>query len=77
LADGTQSDATEVELPAQGYPSSEQAVRNWFRGRFGCDPTELELGITIGAMARREATMARDGPDTWITSPAHTPRVHD
>jgi hypothetical protein len=77
MADTTQSNATEVELPGRGYPPSEEAVSNWFQARFGRDPTELELGVIIGAMARREAMEAQAGSDAWITGPARTPRVHD
>jgi hypothetical protein len=77
MADTMPSEATEVELPARGYPPSEEAVSNWFGGRFGHELTELELGVIIGAMAQREATKAQAESDTWITGPAHTPRVHD
>jgi regulator of protease activity HflC (stomatin/prohibitin superfamily) len=44
------------ELPAEGYPVSEEAVTNWFRGRYGCAPTAEELGAIINGMAQREST---------------------
>jgi hypothetical protein len=44
------------ELPAPGYPVSEEAVDHWFRQQHGRAPTELELGSIMGAMADRETT---------------------
>jgi hypothetical protein len=62
-----------AELPAPGYPVSEEAVEYWFRGRYGCAPTEQEIGAIIGAMAQREATPPRRGPDAsahgWVMGP--------
>ena len=50
------------ELPAPGYPVSEEAVDRWFREHRGRAPTDLELGAILGAMADREATPPCDGP---------------
>lgn len=77
MADITQNEAMRVELPARGYPPSEEAVSNWFRARFGRDPTELALGVIIGAMEQREATKPQDASDAWIRGPAGMPHVHD
>lgn len=61
------------ELPAEGYPIAEVAVTDWFRGRYGRAPTERELGAVMGAMAQREATPPRRGPDAdpqgWAVFP--------
>jgi len=81
MTDPGKSEAVQVELPARGYPPSEEAVSNWFRGRVGREPAELELGMIIGAMAQREATRPHDhgAPPTeaWITGPLPSRIVHD
>lgn len=64
---------TTKDLPALGYPVSEEAVEHWFRQRHGRAPTERELGAIIGEMAQREATQPHRGPDAdpqgWLTFP--------
>jgi hypothetical protein len=69
-----ETQAATRELPALGYPVSEEAVENWFRTRHGRAPTERELGAIIGEMARREATPPHQGPDAdpqgWVSGPA-------
>jgi hypothetical protein len=72
----TRSKARSVapELPAPGYPVSEEAVEYWFRQHHGRAPAEQELGAIMGEMAKREATPPRRGPDAdprgWATFPA-------
>jgi hypothetical protein len=66
-----------LELPAQGYPPSAEAVDDWFRKQHGRAPTDQEVGAIIGAMAQREATSPRSGPpgatDGWVTGPTAAP----
>jgi hypothetical protein len=65
--------STARELPARGYPVSEEAVEYWFFNRYGRAPAEQELGAIMGEMAKREATPPRRGPDAdpqgWVTFP--------
>jgi hypothetical protein len=60
-----------VQLPVPGYPMSEQAVTDWFRLTYHREPSELEVGTIIDAMARREVTLPEVGPraepDGWST----------
>jgi hypothetical protein len=81
MDNSTRSEAMRVDLPARDHPPSEEALSTWFRERFGRDPTELELGILIGAMIQREAARPQgeaDCPsDAWIIGPSNTPPAHD
>jgi hypothetical protein len=65
---------TATELPAAGYPISEEAVQHWFRAQYDRTPTEHELGSIMNQMAQREATPPRRGPDAsshgWVTGPS-------
>jgi hypothetical protein len=67
------TEAVTRELPAPGYPASEEAIENWFHDRYGRAPTERELGAIIGEMAQREATAPNRGPDAvpqgWVIGP--------
>jgi hypothetical protein len=67
------ADVATPDLPAEGYPVSEEAVESWFRERHGRPPTERELGVIIGEMAHREATPPHRGPDAdpqgWMMGP--------
>lgn len=51
-----------MELPAAGYPISEEAVTNWFQAQHHRMPTEAEVGEVMDAMARRDATPPVQGP---------------
>ena len=44
-----------TQLPALGYPISEEAVSYWFEHTFGRAPTPAEFGMVINAMMRRDA----------------------
>lgn len=44
------------ELPVEGYPISEDAVRTWFLDRYGREPGAEEVARIVNAMAAREAT---------------------
>jgi hypothetical protein len=70
-----------VELPAPGYPMSEQSLTDWFRQKYGREPTEREIGALMSAMADRESTPPHEGaraePEGWRTDPdtaSPTPR---
>ena len=73
MTSGTAKPAA-MDLPAPGYPVSEEAVGHWFRQRYQRQPTEQELGAIMGEMAKREATPPHRGPDAdaqgWATGPA-------
>ena len=65
------------DLPAPGYPPSEEAVDNWFRKQHGRAPSEFELGAILAAMTQREAKPPAAGPgsqpEQWVTGPAQPP----
>lgn len=65
------------DLPAPGYPVSEEAVDHWFRQHHGRAPTEQEVGAIMSLMAEREATLPHEGPraqaDGWVVGPATPP----
>ncbi len=69
--------AATLELPATGYPISEEAAEHWFRDRYWREPTEQEIGAIIGEMAQREATPPHDGPNAsaggWVVGPSAAP----
>ena len=69
--------ANPPELPAMGYPPSEAALTDWFRRTRGREPTELEIGRIVAAMARRDATPPHDGPHSdpqgWRVDPVAPP----
>jgi hypothetical protein len=44
-----------TQLPALGYPISEEAVSYWFEQTFNRAPAPAEVGMIIDAMARRDA----------------------
>jgi hypothetical protein len=66
-----------VELPAPGYPISEQSLIDWFRQKYGREPTEQEVGALMSAIAERESTPPHEGPQAdpkgWRTGPGATP----
>jgi len=72
-----QAMAEPMQLPARGYPMSEQAVSEWFRQTYRREPAELEVGAIIDAMARRETTPPEVGPraepEGWSTGVATPP----
>lgn len=51
-----------MELPAQGYPTSRQAIIDWFRRTHGREPTEQEVGAIQLGMIGRETTEPDKGP---------------
>jgi hypothetical protein len=44
-----------TQLPALGYPISEEAVSYWFEQTFNRAPAPAEVGMVINAMVRRDA----------------------
>jgi len=66
-----------LQLPADGYPISEDAVSHWFEHTYHRRPTDLELGAIIDAMAQREATPPHVGPNAsaqgWKVGPSAPP----
>ena len=52
-----------MEIPVEGFPFSAEAVAAWFRARHGRDPGDAELNDIFNAMAEREATPPREGPE--------------
>jgi hypothetical protein len=44
-----------VILPAEGFPVSAEAIREWFQRTYGHEASELELGEILQALARRES----------------------
>ena len=42
-------------LPAEGFPVSTEAIREWFRRAYGHEASEFELGEILQALARRES----------------------
>jgi hypothetical protein len=51
-----------MELPAAGYPISEDAVTHWYEQTYQRLPTDGEMGAILSAMAQRDATSPRIGP---------------
>ena len=43
-------------LPAEGYPVSVEAIREWFRRTYGREASEREVGELQDRLARRDAT---------------------
>lgn len=48
-------------LPAEGYPISAAAVREWFRRTYGHEASEAELGEILEALARRDSERTQAG----------------
>lgn len=67
----------QIELPAPGYPYSQEAVRSWFRSTYSRVPSERELGALMNAMAQRDFTPPHVGPEAdphgWETTPSGPP----
>jgi hypothetical protein len=63
-----------MDIPAEGYPFSAEAVVIWFRDRHGRDPGDAELIAILNAMAARDATPPHEGPEAdaagWVTPPS-------
>lgn len=66
-----------AELPALGYPPSERALTAWFRETYHREPSEREIGVLMGAMAARDGSPPREGPNPdqhgWRTDPLSPP----
>ena len=64
-------------LPAPGVPITEHAVAEWFARAYGREPNDREVGAIINAMAERESTSPRVGPNPepqgWSVGPAAHP----
>jgi hypothetical protein len=64
-------------LPAKGYPVSEQSLTEWFRQTHAREPTALEIGALMAAIAQRDATPPHEGPEVdlqgWSTTPFAPP----
>jgi hypothetical protein len=62
-----------MELPVEGYPISTEAVGNWFRAKFGHEPTVQELCDIMLQMTNRDTTLPREGPTPdeagWTSRP--------
>ncbi len=53
-----------MNIPAEGYPISADAVTDWFRATYGREPSTPEVGRIIEAMTHRDSTRPRsDAPD--------------
>ena len=52
-----------MELPAPGFPASEQDLTDWFRKKYGREPSDRELGVIMAALAQRESTPPHDRPN--------------
>jgi hypothetical protein len=50
-----------VILPAEGFPVSAEAVREWFRRTHGHEASEIELGELLEALAQRESQQIEVG----------------
>ena len=48
-------------LPAEGYPVSAEATREWFRRNHGREASEIELGEILDALAERESQQIEAG----------------
>ena len=66
-----------LELPAEGHPYSEQALRDWFRRQYAREATEAELGALMAAMATRDDKAGpgepRVEPGGWRVEPIAAP----
>lgn len=53
-----------VILPMEGYPSSDRAMREWFRRTHGREPSDVEIGEILNALAKRQSQQiqVRDWP---------------
>lgn len=51
-------------LPAEGYPISAEAIREWFQRTYGREASEIELGELLDALARRESAQVQIGDDS-------------
>jgi hypothetical protein len=64
----------QIELPAPGYPNSEEALTAWFCRTYFRPPSERELGVLINAMDLRDSTPPLEGPEPdpqgWETTPS-------
>jgi len=64
-------------LPAEGYPYSEQGLRDWFCREHGREPTERELGALMSEMATRDDKAGPGEPrpesNGWRVEPVGKP----
>ncbi|MBO0712873.1 MAG: hypothetical protein J2P47_16495 [Acetobacteraceae bacterium] len=61
-----------MELPVEGYPIGEEAVRAWFQHRRGREPSAEELGEILLAMTARDATPPVEAPGPGAAPDART-----
>src|SRR4051812_24228402 len=59
-----------IELPAKGFPFAEEALREWFRGKYHREASCLEMGTLMSAMAARDDARG-DPPATGQTEPSN------
>jgi hypothetical protein len=50
-----------VNLPAEGFPISAEAVREWFQRTYGREASEEELGELLDALAQRDSDKVEAG----------------
>jgi hypothetical protein len=50
-----------VILPAEGFPISAEAAREWFQRTYGREASEEELGELLEALARRDSDQVEAG----------------
>ena len=63
--------STPLEIPAEGFPFSEQELRKWFRNKHGREASDLEIGEIMEAMvARDDKVELRSGAFGWRVEPA-------
>ena len=53
-----------MQLPAEGYPISAEALRKWFRRTHGREATEIEIGELQDAMTRRDESKPEASPSS-------------
>ena len=57
-----------VILPAEGYPLSAGAAREWFQRTYGHEASEKEPGELLGALAGRDSDRGWPGAESGVTS---------
>lgn len=53
-----------MQLPAEGYPISTEALREWFRRTHGREATEVEIGELQDAMTWRDESKPEASPSS-------------
>ena len=63
-----------MELPVEGYPIGEEAVRAWFQHRYSREPSAEEVGEILLAMTARDATPPVEAPGPDGGPASHRPK---